>query len=95
MMQRMYFTSEGRDRGCSEEMQFVIIKIKGKMDESWSECFEGIKLTHQGSEETILSGVVADQAAFYGLIGKLRDLGLQLLELSSVEMDNNSQRPVN
>ncbi len=77
-------------RECSEGMQFVIIKIKGKMDESWSECFEGIQLTYQGSNETILSGVVADQAAFYGLIGKLRDLGLQLLEVSSVEAENNN-----
>jgi hypothetical protein len=66
-------------------MQLVVIKIKGRMDESWSDCFEGIKITHQGSDETILSGIVADQASFYGLIGKLRDLGLQVLEISTVE----------
>ncbi len=66
-------------------MQLIVIKIKGKIDESWSECFEDIRLTYQGSNETILTGVVADQAAFYGLIGKLRDLGMQILEVSSVE----------
>ena len=66
-------------------MQLVTIRIKGKIDQSWSDWFEGFKLTHQGADETILSGVVADQAAFYGLIGKLRDIGLELLEVSSVE----------
>jgi hypothetical protein len=65
-------------------MQFVTIKIKGKLDESWTEWFEGFDLTCQEPNETILSGLVKDQAAFYGLIGKLRDLGLQMLEINSV-----------
>ena len=66
-------------------MQIVTIKIKGEMDETWSEWFEGFEFDHSASNETILTGVVEDQAAFYGLIGKLRDLGLQLVEVSSVE----------
>jgi hypothetical protein len=66
-------------------MQFVTIKIKGEMDESWSEWFEGFELTYSETDETILTGLVTDQAAFYGLIGKLRDLGLQLLSVYSVE----------
>ena len=66
-------------------MQFVTIKIKGEMDESWSEWFEGFELTYSETDETVLTGLVTDQAAFYGLIGKLRDLGLQLLAVHSVE----------
>jgi hypothetical protein len=66
-------------------MQIVTIRIKGEIDESWSECFEGFKLEHYETNETLLTGLVEDQAAFYGLIGKLRDLGLQLLEVNSVE----------
>ncbi len=66
-------------------MQIVTIRIKGEIDESWSECFEGFELEHYETNETLLTGLVEDQAAFYGLIGKLRDLGLQLLEVNSVE----------
>jgi hypothetical protein len=66
-------------------MQIVTIRIKGEMDESWSECFEGFEFFHCGASDTLLTGLVEDQAAFYGLIGKLRDLGLQLMEVSSVE----------
>lgn len=66
-------------------MQIVTIKIKGKVDKSWSEWFEGFELTYYEPDETILTGGVTDQAAFYGLIGKLRDLGLQLLSVYSKE----------
>ena len=67
-------------------MQIVTIRIKGKMDESWTDWFEGFDLSYQAPDETILCGAVTDQAAFYGLIGKLRDLGLQLLEISLSEL---------
>lgn len=66
-------------------MQMVTIRIKGEMDESWSDWFDGFELTHCETDETVLTGLVADQAAFYGLMGKLRDLGLQLLSVYSVE----------
>jgi hypothetical protein len=70
-------------------MQLVTIKIKGKLDESWAEWFEGFELTCQEPDETILAGIVADQAAFYGLIGKLRDLGLHILEINSMDVSKD------
>jgi len=66
-------------------MLIVTIRVKGEMDCSWSECFEGFRLSHSGANETILTGSVEDQAAFYGLIGKLRDLGAEILEVNSTE----------
>jgi hypothetical protein len=72
-------------------MQIVTIRIKGEIDKSWSECFDGFELKHWGTNETILTGLVEDQAAFYGLIGKLRDLGLQLLEVNSVEQSETKK----
>jgi hypothetical protein len=76
-------------------MQFVTIKIKGKLDESWAEWFEGFKLTCQEPDETILSGLVKDQADFYGLIGKLRDLGLQLTLVISSDTEGESRFELN
>jgi hypothetical protein len=69
-------------------MQIVTIKIKGKVDAGWAEWFEGFQLTFQEPDETILTGQVTDQAAFYGLIGKLRDLGLQVLAVNSAEQSS-------
>ena len=65
-------------------MKRVEIRVKGQIDEQWSEWFDDLTLTHTDQDETILSGPVSDQAALYGLIAKLRDLGLPLV---SVNMD--------
>jgi len=73
-------------------MQIVTIKLKGKVDKSWSEWFEGFELTYNEPDETVLTGVVTDQAAFYGLIGKLRDLGIQLIAVNSMEQPNHESQ---
>jgi hypothetical protein len=66
-------------------MQHIEIRVKGRIDERWSDWFEGLTITHTDQDETILSGTVVDQAALYGLLAKLRDLGLPLLSVKQVE----------
>jgi hypothetical protein len=73
-------------------MQQVEIRVKGCIDERWSEWLEGLRIAHTGQDETVLSGEVVDQAALYGLIAKLRDLGLPLLTMNSVEEILNEQQ---
>ena len=73
-------------------MQVVNIRIKGQIDKSWSEWFEVFTLAYQEPDETVLTGEVPDQASFYGLIGKLRDLGLVLISVNSIEQPEN-QKP--
>lgn len=63
-------------------MQRVEICIEGQLDETWSEWFEGFTLSHTKQNQTILVGEFPDQAALYGLITKLRDLGLNLISVN-------------
>ena len=57
------------------------------------ECFcgyvwsGGLTITHTEQGETILSGLVVDQAALHGLLAKLRDLGLSILSINAVETE--------
>lgn len=67
-------------------MHEVEIRVKGQIDEQWSEWFEGLSVAHSEEGETVLTGSVVDQAALHGLLAKLRDLGLSLLSVSSVEI---------
>jgi hypothetical protein len=60
-------------------MLSVEIRVKGRIDEDWKEWFEGLSITYTEENETVFSGEVADQAALYGYIAKLRDLGLPLV----------------
>ena len=66
-------------------MQQVEIRVKGQIDERWTEWLEGLTITHTAEGETVLLGSVIDQAALYGVIARLRDLGLPLLSVNPTE----------
>ncbi len=62
-------------------MQQVEIRVGGKLDHEWAEWLDGFTFTHTSDNETCLSGPIQDQAALYGLIAKLRDLGVKLISI--------------
>ena len=63
----------------------VEIRVRGRIDPHWSSWFEDLDVAHTESGDTILSGQVLDQSALYGLLGRLRDLGLELVSVESEE----------
>jgi hypothetical protein len=65
-------------------VQVVEIRIKGRIDEHWSDWFADLDITHTEQDETVLTGALTDQAALYGLLAKLRDLGLALVSVKHV-----------
>ncbi len=65
-------------------MQIIEIRVAGHIAEDWSHWFEDMSLSY-GDQETRLVGPVADQAALYGLLARLRDLGLTLVSVNPVE----------
>ena len=66
-------------------MQRVEIRVEGHLDQTWAEWLDGFNLAHTEQDETVLTGKVIDQAALYGLIAKLRDLGAKLISVNSGE----------
>lgn len=68
-------------------MRRVEIRVQTCIDADWSEWFDGFEISYTEKGETILTGTVPDQAALYGLIAKLRDLGLPLLSVNRLEPD--------
>ncbi len=63
-------------------MQHYEIRIKGHLDLSWSDWLDGLKISHQENGETLLTGLVVDQAALHGLLNKMRDLGITLVSVN-------------
>ena len=61
------------------------IKVQGHLDKYWSEWFDGLTVTYDEHDDTILSGPVADQSALHGLLKKVRDLTLPLISVNPVE----------
>lgn len=60
------------------------IRVKGQLDESWSDWLEGLEVTLLENGEMILSGHIGDQAALMGTLNKLYGLNLTLLSLSKI-----------
>ena len=71
-------------------MLHVEITVMKRIDFNWSEWFEGMTIRHTDRDETILSGTAVDQAALYGLLAKLRNLGLPLISVNSVAVEPTS-----
>jgi hypothetical protein len=63
------------------------IRVNGVLDSGWSAWFDGLQVTSDQHGQTIIAGPIADQAALHGLLAKIRDLGLELLEVRRTDPD--------
>jgi hypothetical protein len=61
------------------------IRIKGHLRRAWTDWFDGLSIMLETTGETLLTGPM-DQAELYGLLKKVRDLGLPLLVVNAVEI---------
>ncbi len=68
-----------------DEPTLYEIRLKGHLDGRWADWFGGLTITLEDNGVTLLAGPVADQAALYGLLKKVRNLGLPLLSVNCVE----------
>lgn len=67
-------------------MYQVKIRVKGKLDAEWSEWFGGLAVDHILAQDTVLTGQVVDQTALFGILTKVRDLGLQLVSVEVADI---------
>jgi uncharacterized integral membrane protein len=67
------------------------IRIAGHLSPQWMDWFEGLTITLEENGDTLLSGPVADQAALHGLLKKVRDLGMSLVSVNQVQLDETHQ----
>lgn len=63
------------------------IRIHEHLDKRrWGDWFDGFKMKHDGNE-TILTGIVPDSAALYGILSRIRDMGLTLLSVRRLDAE--------
>ena len=67
------------------------IRLKGHLNESWANWFEGMTFIHESDGTTTLAGQIVDQAALHGLLKKVRDLGMPLLSVNLIDLDSLKQ----
>lgn len=60
------------------------IKVQGKLDEGWSDWFDGMTISFE-SGTSVMVGTVVDQAALHGILVKIRDMHLTLVSVTQIE----------
>lgn len=68
----------------SSQGGYYIIRVRERLDESWSEWFDPLTLSWDG-RETVIMGPVEDQTALHGVIGRLQRLGLFLISINRMD----------
>ena len=71
------------------------IRVEGLLCGEWSEWFHGMQIAPQANGETILRGVIADQAALFGVLKKIRDAGMPLVSVNRAASDAPTARDTN
>ena len=72
------------------------ITIKGHLTKDWEDWFAGMTIkTHPERSETILKGSIVDQAELFGLLIKIRDLGLTLIDVRNLNINHSKDFGIN
>jgi hypothetical protein len=81
----------GMNKNTDKQSHYQI-KIKGHLDAYCQDWLDGSTILLTDDGDTILNGTIVDQAALYGVLKKIRDLGLTLI---SVNLGHYTDTPAN
>ena len=70
------------------------IRLEGHLGLQWTDWFEAQSITLQDDGNTLLTGLELDQAALYGLLRKVRDVGLPLISVKRIEPDQTDNMDI-
>ena len=71
-------------------MPIYEIRVQGRLAQRWSTWFEGLTISYEGEDITVLRGSLVDEAALHGVLIKIRDLTLPLFAVSRVQDSKKS-----
>jgi len=63
------------------------MRVEGHLDHQWTDWFDGLTINLEDNGEMLLTGPVVDQAALFGLLKKVRDLGMSLVSVNRIKPD--------
>ncbi len=61
------------------------IRIRGHLGSEWTDWFGAMTITLENNGDTLLTGLVLDQAALHGMLKKVRDMGMPLVSVNPIE----------
>jgi hypothetical protein len=68
------------------------IRVDSVLEGRWSDWFEGLEIEREGGE-TIISGTLPDRSSLYGILDKLRDLGVSVVDVRRTSSAGGQEEP--
>ena len=62
------------------------ICVNGRLDERWLRWFEGHKVDYLDNGKTLIVLTDVDQPALFGVVNRIRDLGLELISVQKKDV---------
>src|SRR5215467_7786414 len=87
------FGNPPTDVSRGRKMMIYEIRVQGHLDQRWSAWFAGLAISYDADDNTRLCGPLVDEAALHGVLIKVRDLALPLLEVRRVAADTQEGTP--
>ncbi|NNJ11362.1 hypothetical protein EKD04_013555 [Chloroflexales bacterium ZM16-3] len=78
---------ENKHSAASSPTEPVIyqLRLQGRLGADWSDWLEGMTVSPAENGDTLVTGLVIDQATLHGLLRKVRDLGIPLLAVNRIQ----------
>ena len=71
-------------------LSYYEIRLKGLIDPDW-DWLENMVVIYLEPGETLIRGLIVDQAALHGMLSRIRDLNLTLLSVNRLAPENNGK----
>jgi hypothetical protein len=68
------------------------IRVAGHLDDHWAATLDDLTLVHLNDGTTRLTGPLIDQAQLHGVLARIRDLGVPLLTLRTLDCASTGSR---
>ena len=66
--------------------------LEGHLSKHLSNYFLNFEITLHTTGHTVLTGPITDQAELFGLLKKVRDLGIPLISLNRLESNHSAEK---
>jgi hypothetical protein len=80
-------SNEQKSEPDQDQPKVYQIRLQGHLSQRWTDWFEGLTITHEEDGDTLLRGPVVDQSALHGILKKIRNLGMPLLSVNTIDPD--------
>ena len=81
-------SEQSKLHSTSPEAPVYEIRVRGHLSNQWVNWFDGMTITLEDNGNTLLIGKIADQAELYGILRRVRDLGLSLISVNRIETND-------